>query len=241
MPVKPTLHSRMSVGFWNSGKTLADMDPADTGAVFSVHGPSAFVGAQTFSGDLTLSGSGSDLSVGGAAWVGGTLTQIGAATFSAAVAGTSTASFNGAATFQSTVTVRGAATVDGAILGNSTASIAGQVTATGGLAVGGGNAIGVISTGTAAVSYGAINPLESSSVVTFAVSGLSRGDAIFITPDSLYPNVAANRDVSYFVSSSSTAGEAHTWAVNSTLTAVTPTASTFFRWVRVKGGNYPAA
>jgi hypothetical protein len=110
-----------------------------------------------------------------------------------------------------------------------------------GIGVGGGTTLQVISTGTAAVSLGAINPLESSSVQTFAVSGLSRGDFLAITVDSIYPNAAANRDITWMCSSSSTAGEGHVWGVNSTLTAVTPTASTFIRWVRIKAGNYPAA
>ena len=178
MAIDPTRFSRVSIGFVDSKRSIADMDPGDTGTVFSVTGAQQFTGTQTVTGAQTVS---------------------------------------------------------------STLSVGGQVTATGGLAVGGGIALGVISTGTAAISLGAINPNESSSVQTFAVSGLSRGDFLAITVDSIYPNAAANRDISWMCSSSSTAGEAHVWGVNSTLTAVTPTASTFIRWVRIKGGNYPAA
>lgn len=140
----------------------------------------------------------------------------------------------GASFYKSTVSISGAVTMQ------STLSVRGAVTASGGLSVGGGS-VAVVSTGTTDLSFGAVAPLESSSVKTFACSGLSRGDFVAITPDSLYPVTAANRDVSYFCSSSSTVGEAHAWAVNSTLTSVTPTAATFFRWVRIKGGDYPAA
>jgi hypothetical protein len=178
MAIDPTRVSRLSVGFVDSKRSLVDVDPGDTGAVFSVTGPTAFAGTQTITGAETI---------------------------------TSTLSVGGAATFTTSV------------------------------AVGGGTALQVISTGTAAVSLGAIAPLESSSVQTIAVSGLSRGDFLAITVDSIYPNVAANRDISWMCSSSSTAGEGHVWGVNSTLTSVTPTASTFIRWVRIKAGNYPAA
>lgn len=188
MAIEPTRFSRMSVGFMDSKRSIADVDPGDTGAVFSVTGTSA----------------------------------LGATTGTTGVF-TSTLSVGGAATFQSTLTARG------------------QVNADAGIQVGGGTVAQIISAGTAAISLGAINPLESSSVVTFAVSGLSRGDYLGVTVDSIYPNAAANRDVTMMWSSSSTVGEAHIWGVNSTLTAVTPTASTYIRWLRVKAGNYPAA
>lgn len=189
MPVKPTLYSRISTGYWNSDKSLAGVDAADTGADFSC--------------------------INGAAQ--GTWAQTGAFT------GASTFSNAGAATFQSTVSARG------------------QVNADAGIQVGGGLNLQIMSMGTAALSLGAINPLESSSVVTFAVSGLSRGDFLGFSIDANYPNAAANRDVTIMVSSSSTVGEAHAWGVNSTLTAVTPTAATYVRWLRIKGGNWPAA
>ncbi len=146
---------------------------------------------------------------------------------------------NGAAT--GTWTVTGAQVQSGAATFSSTVSVAGQATLTGGLAVGGGSLIDVFSSGTCALSFGAIAPLESSSVQTFACSGVTRGDAVLLGIDSNWPNAAANRDISFFASSSSTVGEAHAWAINSTLTSVTPTAATFARWVRISGGNYPAA
>lgn len=188
MPIKPTLFSRVSIGWWNSGKSIADMDPADTGAVLSVTGSTAF----------------------------------GATAFSGAVTGTSTASFNGATTFQSTVSARG------------------QFNADAGVQVGGGEVVQVISSKTAAISFGAIAPLESSSVITVALSGLSRNDALFITPDANWHHTAANLDVHVCCSSGSTSGEASVWAINSTLTSVTPTASSIFRLTRMKFGNYPA-
>ncbi len=146
----------------------------------------------------------------------GTWTQTGAQVNS------STLSVFGAATFQSTVSARG------------------QVNADAGIQTGGGTVAQIISSVTAALSLGAIPPLESSSVQTVAVSGLSRGDTLILNVDSLYPIVAANRDVTIMCSSSSTVGEAHVWGVNSTLTSVTPTASTFIRLTRIKFGNYPA-
>lgn len=94
------------------------------------------------------------------------------------------------------------------------------------------------STGTAAVSLGAINPLESSSVVTVGLSNATRGDSIWLTLDSIYQDVAANRDVSWHCSSSSTVGEVNVWGINSTLTAVTPTANTVIRLTRINHPSY---
>lgn len=224
---KPTRYSRVSVGWATSSKSLPDKNAADTGTVLS--------------------------------WTGGAAGD--AVALTGALTGTSTASFNGAATFQSTVTVRGqttansllaqsgatfnstvsiggAVTLGGAFTGLSTLTNSGQITATGGVAIGGGSNVVALSTATAAVSLGAINPLESSSVQTVALSGATRGDAIFITLDSIYPNVAANRDVTWMASSSSTAGEVHVWGVNSTLTQVTPTASTVIRLTRLNFASY---
>lgn len=194
MAIEATRWSRASFGFVNSTQSIVDKDPGDTGAVLSVTGGVVFDKA-----DLTLSGSGSDLSVAGTLWVGG------------------------ASTFNSTLTAGG------------------NVTATAGLFVGSAAAINelvAISSATAAVSLGAIAPLESSSVQTVALSGATRGDTIFLTLDSIYPNAAANRDVTWACSSSSTAGEVHVWGVNSTLTSVTPTAATVIRLTRINHPSY---
>lgn len=124
---------------------------------------------------------------------------------------------------------------------NSSLSVAGDATFTGGLFVGNAAAINevvAISSVTRAVSLGAINPLDASSVVTVAVSNATRGDTLILTVDSLYPVVAANRDIHWMCSSSSTAGEVHIWGVNSTLTAVTPTASTVVRITRINHPSY---
>lgn len=226
MPVEPTRYSRISVGFSNSAQSLPDKFHGDTGAVFSVMGPSAFSG-----GTMTVTGAqamSSTFSVGGAATFQSTVTTRGTAT-------AGTLLVQSAATFNSTLSANGAATF------LSTLTVSGQVNADAGVQVGGGVVAQVISSGTAAISLGAIAPLESSSAVTFAVSGLSRLDMLMIAVDSIYPVVAANRDISWMCSSSSTVGEANVWGVNSTLTSVTPTASTVIRWTRIKFGNYPAA
>lgn len=126
-----------------------------------------------------------------------------------------------------------------------TAAFSSYVTATGGLAaagaglsVGGGEHVVAISNATAAVSLGAINPLESSSFVTAALSGATRGDIILIGLDSIYALAAGNTDVTWCASSSSTVGEVNIWGVNSTLTAVTPTASTVVRLVRLNFASF---
>ena len=232
MAIAPTRFSRVSVGFVDSVNSIADKDPGDTGAVFSVTGPYAFTGAFTQTGDVTLSGSGSDLSVGGTAWVGGASTFNGDMT----VAGSgSDISVGGTAWVGGTLTQIGAATL------SSTLSAGGNVTATAGLFVGSAvavNEVVAISSSTAAISFGAVAPNESSSVQTFGLSGLTRGDTLLVTVDSIYQDVAANRDVSFFASSSSTAGEGNIWAVNSTLTSVTPTAATVFRFTRINHPSY---
>ena len=190
MALDPTRFSRMSVGFVDSKRSIVDLDPADTGTVFSVTGAQQFTGNQTVTGTQTVS---STLSVGGAA------------TFS------------------------------------STATFAGNVTATSGLFVGSGAAINelvAISSATAAVSIGALAGHESSSVVTVALSGATRGDTIFLTVDALYPVVAANRDVTLHCSSGSTSGEVNVWGVNSTATSVTPTAATVIRLTRINHPSY---
>jgi len=178
MAIAPTRYSRISVGFVDSVKSIAAVDPGDTGAVFSVTGPAAYTGDQTFTGAATVS---STLSVGGNL--------------------TATA---------------------GAFIGNAAAI----------------NEIVAVSSATAAVSLGAIAPLESSSVVTVALSGATRGDTLILTVDAIYPIAAANRDVTWMCSSSSTAGEVHVWGVNSTLTSVTPTASTVIRLTRINHPSY---
>lgn len=235
MARKTTRLSRVSVGWVTSDKSVVDYDAADTGAVFSVTGPASYTGAQTFTGDVTIAGATSDLSVGATAWIGGATSLFGALT------GTSTASFNGAATLQSTLTVRGASTLDGAVRMNSTLTTAGDATFTGGIFVGSAAAINeivAISTATAAVSIGALAGHESSSIVTAGLSGATRGDHITLTLDSIYAATAANRDVIWNVSSSSTAGEVNIWAVNSTATSVTPTASTVVRLVRMNFASF---
>lgn len=221
----PTTFSRVSSGYKDSKNTLAETG-YDLGFFDSI------------GTNLTLSGT-----LAGAAYTGTT------------AAFTSTLSANGAATFQSTVTVRGQTTansllaqsgatfnstvsIGGAVTQLSTVTTLGQTTATGGVAIGGGANVVALSTATAAVSLGAIAPLESSSVQTVALSGATRGDAIFITLDSIYPNAAANRDVTWMASSSSTAGEVHVWGVNSTLTSVTPTANTVIRLTRLNFASY---
>lgn len=224
--VAPTRYSRVSIGWRDSAKSLVDYDPADTGPVFSVTGDVVFTGAQTQSGAQVYS---STLSVGGATTLSSTLTVGGALTQT------------GAATFASTASIGGALTQTGAAAFRSTVTALGDVTATGGLFVGSAAAINelvAISSATAAISLGAIAPLESSSVQTVALSGVTRGDTIILTVDSIYPNAAANRDVHWMASSSSTVGEAHVWGVNSTLTSVTPTAATVVRLVRINHPSY---
>lgn len=127
--------------------------------------------------------------------------------------------------------------VDGAATFGSTVTAAGQITATGGVAIGGGANIVALSTGTVELDFANVTPLESSSVLTFGVSGLTRGDALSLYPDALWPVVAAQRDLSIFCSSSSTVGEAHAWVINSTLTAVNAAAHVF-RWERKNFASY---
>lgn len=147
----------------------------------------------------------------------GTWAQIGAATFS------STVSAAGAATFQSTVSARG------------------QVNADAGVQVGGGTVAQVVSSVTTSVSFGVLGVSAGVSLVTVAFSGLSRNDAVFVTPDPTWHLTAAHRYIQYWASSTSTTGEANLWAVNSGLTAVTPTAGSIFRLTRIKFGNFPSA
>lgn len=237
MAIAPTRFSRVSIGFADSVRSLADVDAADTGTVFSVTGPTAFS-----AGDFTLSGTGSDLSVGGTMWIGGastlnsTLTASGVGTFGG-IRSTSAVTIAGT----STLSVGGTLFADGAATFNSTLTAAGNVTATSGLFVGTATAINelvAISSATAAVSLGAIAPLESSSVVTVGLSGVTRGDTVILTLDSIYQIVAANRDVLWHCSSGSTTGELNVWGVNSTLTSVTPTAATVVRLTRINHPSY---
>lgn len=228
MARNPTTFSRLSTGYKDSKNTIGESG-------YDLSAIDAYIsGSLTNAGDAT-SATGvftSTLSVGGAATLQSTATVRGQLTASNGLLASSGATFN------STVSVGGAATLGGAITGLSTLTQAGQITATGGVAVGGGANVVALSTATAAVSLGAIAPNESSSVQTVALSGLTRGDALFITLDSIYPNVDANRDVVWHASSSSTAGEAHVWGVNSTLTSVTPTAATVIRLTRLNFASY---
>lgn len=184
MAISPTRYSRVSIGWVTSTRSVVDADPADTGAVFSATGPTAFAGNQTLTGDLAVTGAG---------------------------------------TFTSTLTVGGNLTATAGLFVGSAAAV---------------NEVVAISSATAAISFGAVAANESSSVVTVGLSGATRGDTIFITPDAIWPITAANRDISYFASSSSTAGEVHVWAINSTITSVTPTASSVFRLTRINHPSY---
>ena len=235
MAIDPTRFSRVSIGWRDSRRSLADVDPADTGPNFSVVGTSALGATTATTGVFT-----STLSVGGA------LTQDAAATFLSTLTAAGVGTFGGIrstsnVTATPDMTVGGVFTADGAARFNSTLTAAGNVTATSGLFVGSAAAINelvAISSATAAISLGAIAPLESSSVVTVGLSGATRGDSIWITPDSLYPVVAANRDVTLACSSGSTTGEVNVWGVNSTLTSVTPTAATVIRLTRINHPSY---
>jgi len=120
---------------------------------------------------------------------------------------------------------------DGGAVGD-TLSV-GTITGSGPVSVGGGSSLAIISSTTAAISFGAINPLGTSSTITIPLSGATRGDDIIITPDATWSQVANNLLISYFASSGSTTGEVSVWAQNSTQSAITPTASTVFRVTRI--------
>lgn len=249
MAVEPTRFSRVSVGWRSSTQSLIDVDAGDSGVAFSVIGGMDLVksalsvsGAATFQSTVSTRGT---LTAGtflaqSAATFNSTLSADGAATFQSTLTTRGTATFGtmlaqSAATFNSTVSANGAATFQ------STVSARGQVNADSGVQIGGGILAQIISTATAAVSLGAISPHDSSSVQTVGLSGLSRGDALFLSLDAPVPLAAADRDITWMCSSSSTVGEAHIWGINSTITSVTPTASTFVRLTRIKFGNWPAA
>lgn len=181
--------------------------------------------------------------------IGGGLTVRSNATFQASDVTISRGlTVDSGSTFNSALTVKGTLTAASALVQSlatfsSGVTVGGGLTASaattqGGIAVGTGGRIVEISTATGAVSLGAIAPLESSSVQTVAVSGATRGDLLLLTLDSLYPNAAGNTDVTWNISSSSTAGECHIWGVNSTLTSVTPTANTVVRIVRMNFASY---
>lgn len=178
MAISPTRYSRVSIGWVTSTKSVADADPADTGAVFSATGPTQFTGDQTVTGALAVS---------------------------------------------------------------STGTFGGNVTATAGLFVGNAAAINemvAFSSATAAVSFGAIAELGTSSIVTAALSGATRGDTIFVTPDANWHRAADNTLVSVYASSGSTAGEISLWAINSGQTSITPTAGSVFRLTRINHPSY---
>lgn len=128
MAIQPTRYSRVSIGFLDSVRSIADVDPADTGAVFSATGPWAMTGALTQTGAATFS---STVSIGGA------LTQDAAATF------LSTATFAGNVTATSGLLVGNAAAVN---------ELVAVSTATAALSFGAIAALGTSSTVTAALS-----------------------------------------------------------------------------------------
>lgn len=263
----PTYLSRVSIGWVSSSQSVVDKNPGDTGVMFSVTGDAQFASPTRVSSTLTVTSNasiGGTLNVDGAQTNRSTITVAGTATFTAGLRSPSNvtltsdltvggaATVDGAVRLNSTLTVLGAVTHTGAlrqvgaarfisdVTVDNTFWATGDIAALGGLYIGSVNSASEIvefSSGTAAVSFGAINPNESSSVQTVALSEATRGDHIWVTVDSLWPNVDANRDIAYFASSSSTAGEVHMWAINSTLTQVTPTASTVFRLVRI---NFPS-
>lgn len=212
MPVDPTRFSRVSVGWRSSTQSLVDVDPGDTGAVFSVTGPYAFDGALTLTGDQTITGdvditgdqtlvgATSDLSVGGTAWIGGTLTQIGAATLS------------------------------------STLSVAGNLSATGGLFVGNSaaaNELVSVSIQTHSVAFGAVGA-NYFSKVTVGVSNATRGDLIIFQPDSSW--TGDGLVLTNYVSGT-TAGEVNLVASN-TSTAAIGQSAVVFRSVRINFASY---
>jgi hypothetical protein len=210
----------------------------------SVGGNSTIQSSQTIRGGLTVD---SNATFSSNVTMGGGLTVRSNVTLQA-----SNVTIGGGLTVRSNVTLQASdVTIGGGLTVRSNAtfqasnvSIGGGLTVQSGLtsdtgiSVGGGGRILAISTATAAVSLGAIAPLESSSVVTCALSGLTRGDAVFLTVDSIYNRAAGNTDVVWMASSSSTAGECNVWGVNSTLTAVTPTAATVIRLVRMNFATY---
>jgi hypothetical protein len=115
MPRKPTLFSRVSVGWSDSAQSLVDVDAGDTGAVFEVTG-AGIVDAFTIGGALTQTGAAtlsSTLSVGGAVTHTGALTQIGAQTNSSTLSVGGALTQTGAATLVSTLSVGGATTLTG--------------------------------------------------------------------------------------------------------------------------------
>ena len=207
----PTTFSRVSTGYKDSKNTLAESG-YDLGFIDGI------------GTNLTLTGT--------AAGAAGTFT--------------STLSANGAVTFQSTVTTRGTLTAQSLKVQSlttlsavtATALTASVATFQDGIAVGTGGRLTAISTATAAISLGAIAPLESSSLKTAALSGATRGDTIILTLDSIYANAAGNTDVVWQASSGSTTGEVSVWGVNSTLTSVTPTAATVIRLTRIAHPTY---
>lgn len=187
MAVEPTRYSRVSVGFRDSKRSLADLDPADTGRDFS-----CINGAST--GSFAVAGAFS----------------------SGAFAATT-------GTFSSTLTVGGNLTATaGAFIGNAAAV----------------NEIVAFSSATAAISFGAIAALGTSSLKTVGLSGATRGDSIWVTPDSIWQDTADNQLISVYASSSSTAGEINVWAINSGQSSITPTAGSVFRLTRINHPTY---
>lgn len=271
MAIDPTRYSRVSVGWRSSTQSLADLDTADTGRDFScINGASTgsfyVTGALGIGGAFTPAGAitgSSTLSINGAATFQSTVTTRGTLTagtmlVQSAATFNSTLSADGAATFQSTLSTRGTATagtllvqsaatfvstasVQGAATFQSTLSSRGQVNADAGIQVGGGVVAQIISSTTTDLAFGSIGVSGGISSVTVAFSGVSKNDVVLITPDANWFRTAANRGIAVYASSTSTVGEVDVWAVNSGLTAVTPTAATVFRLTRIKFGNYPAA
>lgn len=231
----PTTFSRVSTGYKDSKNTIAESGYDLSCIDFYVAGTTTHAGATTG----TTAAFTSTLSANGAATFQSTVSSRGVGTFSGGVYTPSIATFNSNVTIGGGLTVRSNATFQ-----TSNVSIGGGLTVDSGLtsrtgiAVGTGGRLTEISTATAGITLGAIAPLESSSLVTVALSGATRGDTIIVTLDSLYARVAANTDVSVFASSGSTTGEVSVWGVNSTLTSVTPTAGTVIRLTRIAHPTY---
>lgn len=236
MARNPTTFSRVSTGYRDSKNTLGESGydlGFTTGYGTSLTLATGIAGAAITGSTLALT---STLSANGAATFQSTVSSRAQGTFTGLLnrsnlTQTSNASFGGGVTVDSLATFNSGVTIKGGL----TASVA---TAQDGIAVGTGGRLTNISTATAAVSLGAIAPLESSSLVTAALSGATRGDTIILTLDSIYARAAGNTDITWCVSSGSTVGEVSIWGINSTLTSVTPTASTVVRLTRIAHPTY---
>ena len=120
------------------------------------------------------------------------------------------------------------------VVATSDVSAGGNVYADGGLIVGGGSELIAISTGTEALDFGSV-AVDGYSTVTMGLSGATRGDSLFITPDSKWSG--AYYELIVHAQSSETAGEIHITAANSGKTATDPDAIVF-RATRINWGSY---